>query len=153
MFGLSTKEVLFKAILNASRNSRSLLLDLYAPNAEAISDAIRAGDTDTVEKLYLPIFQAYHDDVANSIFNKYQASAPIIFQKIMMCLLSPSVCGHDFDIDNGITASSIYAICYWATKTKVAPAKDCIEIQKLQTEISKKAIATYASLRRDRLLF
>lgn len=147
MFGLSTREVLYKAILNASRNHLTLYLSLYK---EIESDllALDPDDFTNASVILQPVHQAYYDAVSNSVFNTYQVASPRIFTRITMCLMSPALCGYRFDLDRGIPASSLYAICYWAVKNKIAPKEECNKILKLQADLIDSALEEYLENKR-----
>ena len=72
----------------------------------------------------------------------FDVSSPAIAVRIQLALASPALCGYeDIDISNGIMAGSLYAICFYAIKNKVAEPRDCVRLNHLQHEIMNDALS------------
>lgn len=149
MFGLSTKEVLGKSILNATQNC----IPQYKESVRhLIAEMYKTGNGDIDERDINRVRKEFLDEVADSVFNTFQISSPAVFQRIMMILMSPSICGYDINVDNGMIAGSVFAICYHAIKNKVAAPKDCIRLNHLQNDMMQRAlIEIEAEMRREGL--
>lgn len=138
MFGLSTKEALSKAILNASKNK----VEVYKHGIKANIDVLNGDAEKEKEEVIILVRREYLDEVANSVINTFDVSSPTIATRIQLTLSSPALCGYeDIDISNGIMAGSLYAICYYAIKNKVAKPRDCIRLNHLQHDIMNSALA------------
>ncbi len=131
MFGLSTKEIITKEILKASKNNKDILKQGIKNNKVAFEN----GDEETA-KIFSMIRKTYFDAVSNDVYNSIQSSTPKIAANIFYMFMYPEKCGYDdMNIDDGLSASKLYAIVYYAFKGKVAPIKDCIELNHLQNNI------------------
>ena len=94
MFGLSTKEVLMKAILNASKNKA----EIYKQGLMANVDVLNGNEEAEREEVFFSIQKEYLDEVANTVINTFDVSSPTTAAKIKLTLISPSLCGYE-DID------------------------------------------------------
>jgi hypothetical protein len=138
MFGLSTKEVLSKAILNASKNK----VGIYKQRIMSNIDVLNGDEEAATEEVLISVRREYLDEVANSVISTFDVSSPAIAARIQLALMSPALCGYeDIDISNGIMAGSLYAICYYAIKNKVAEPRDCVRLNHLQHDIMNTALA------------
>ena len=138
MFGISTKEVLSNAILNASKNK----IEIYQRGIIANIDALNGDVEAEKEEAIISVRREYLDVVANSVINTFDVSSPTIAARIQLALMSPALCGYeDIDISNGIMAGSLYAICFYAIKNKVAEPRDCVRLNHLQHEIMNDALS------------
>ena len=138
MFGLSTKEVLSKAILNASKNKAGI----YKQGIMANIDVLNGNEEAAKEEVIISVRREYLDEVANSVIETFDVSSPTIAARIQLALASPALCGYeDIDISNGIMAGSLYAICFYAIKNKVAEPGDCVRLNHLQYDIMNMALA------------
>ena len=137
MFGLSTKEVLTKVIRNACQNKKQVYKNAIMRNWADLNSA----DENQREQLLFDIQKEYLDAVVEAVFASYQVSSPMIYERMFMVLLSPSMCGYEeINPDNGMMAGSLYAICYYALKNKYASPNDCIRLNHIQNEIMNQAL-------------
>lgn len=133
MFGLSTKEVLSKAIINACYNCKDTYKKAIMDNIENLNNIV---DEKRAKEMFAEIRRQYLDDVANNVINTFKVSSPNVFARIKLSLMSPSICGYeDINIDTGIMAGSVFAICFYAMKNKVAPANVCVRLNHIQNDI------------------
>ena len=133
MFGLSTKEVLSKAIINACYNCKNTYTRAIMDNIEDLNTAT---DEESAEKIFVAVRREYLDDVANKVINTFQVSSPNVFARIQLSLMSPSMCGYDdINMDNGIMAGSVFAICFHAIKNRIAPPDLCVKLNHIQNDI------------------
>ncbi len=138
MFGLSMREVLTTAIVNACINCKDVYKDAIIKNMEALNKAKTDEDT---YRLTLFIRKEYLDAVWNTVVSSFSISAPTVFSRIQFISTTPSICGYgDITMDNGIMAGGLYAICYYALKNKKAASKDCIKLNHLQTDIMNQVL-------------
>ncbi|MBQ2614411.1 MAG: hypothetical protein IJB80_03660 [Clostridia bacterium] len=131
MFGLSTKEVLTKAIINACHNCKTTYKSTILENMDKLNDC----DEESANGLLTSIRREYLNEVADSVINTFRVSSPNISSRIQLVFMSPQVCGYDIKFDNGIMAGSVFAICYYAIKNKIAPANICIRLNHIQNDI------------------
>lgn len=137
MFGLSVRELLIKTITNACYNN----IESYKSNIIANMGEIECKDGEELDSLLMSLRREYFDDVANSVINTFRVSSPAVFNKIQLSLMSPGICGYsDINIENGIGAGSVYAICFNAIKNKIAAPKDCIRLNHIQNNIMNEAL-------------
>jgi hypothetical protein len=138
MFGLSMREVLINAIINASINCKHIYKDAIIRNIATLNDAENESDVSTT---MLSIRKEYLDAVWNSVISTFKVSSPTAFSKIQFIITSPSICGYkDIHLENGAMAGSLFAICYYALKNKVAPSKDCIKLNHFQNDIMNQVL-------------
>ena len=138
MFGLSIREMLSKSIINASENCISIYKESILNNLKALDELNNEED---VSILLASIRKKYLDAVTNSVISSFQISSPTVFSKIQLLLMSPAACGYeDISIDNGIMAGSLFAICYYALKNKVASPSECIKLNHIQNSILDKVL-------------
>ena len=74
MFGLSTKEVLSKAIINACYNCRSTYKSAILGNM----DNLNSCDEESAETLLMSIRREYLNEVADNVINTFKVSSPSI---------------------------------------------------------------------------
>ena len=133
MFGLSAREVLSKAIINASINCKDIYKNAIIENLETLNTE---ENEDTISSLMLSIRKEYLDAVANNVISSFSVSSPAISAKLQLIMMSPKMCGYeDINIDNGIMAGSLYAMCYYALKNKIASSQECIKLNHIQNDI------------------
>ncbi len=138
MFGLSIREVLTNAIINASNNCKHIYKNAIMNNFEAINNA---ETEEYVSALLLSIRKEYLDAVCDSVISTFKVSSPTVFSKIQFIMTYPSICGYEnIDLENGAMAGSLFAICYYALKNKVAPHKECIKLNHIQNEIMNQVL-------------
>ncbi|MPM74049.1 hypothetical protein SDC9_121034 [bioreactor metagenome] len=138
MFGLSTREVLTKVILNSVKNNIGIYKQSIIDNISNIKSNPELENT----VLFQSIRQEYLDHVSNDVFNSFKLSSPSIAARIQLTLMSPSLCGYDdINFENGILAGSIYAICYYSMNNKVAAPKDCINLNHIHNDIMEQALS------------
>lgn len=135
MLGLSMKEKLAKSIISISQNKVS-------EYEEEIENNIEKFKTETMEEfdfIYNQFQKRYYDSISEEIESALRASSPTISKRISIVLHNPSLCGFDdIKTENGLSASFLYAICYFASTNKKALPSDCINLYKTQTDIMKK---------------
>lgn len=131
MFGLSTKEVLSKAIINACYNCKITYESSILENI----DKLNVCDEESAVALLMSIRHEYLNEVADSIINIFRVGSPNIASRIQLVFMSPQMCGYDINFENGIVAGSVFAICYYAIKNKVAPANVCVRLNHIQNDI------------------
>lgn len=134
MFGFFSKNILKNAIINATEN----LLPQYKSNIIRYIKEADANELD--EQEFFSIRKQFLDDVANSVFSTFRVSSPTIYQKIMLNLLHPYGCGYDINVEDGISAGAVFAICYHAIENKPAPTKYCIRLNHLQHELMEQVL-------------
>ncbi len=138
MFGLSTKKVLSNAILNACKNKlpdyKKIILDnIFLLEGRSEEDC---------EQIFKLMRREYLDSVANSVVESFQISSPVIASKIQLVLLRPDMCGYEgIDLDNGLMAGELFAICFYAMKNSTAKPKDCIRLNHLQNDLMDRVLA------------
>ncbi|MBQ2614407.1 MAG: hypothetical protein IJB80_03640 [Clostridia bacterium] len=131
MFGLSTKEVLSKAIINACYNCKKTYKSAIIENIDKLNNC----DEESADDLLTSIRREYLNEVADSVINTFRVSSTAISSRIQLAFMSPQVCGYDIKFENGIMAGSVFAICYYAIKNKIAPANLCIRLNHIQNDI------------------
>ena len=131
MFGLSTKEVLSKAIINACYNCKNTYKSAILENM----DKLNVSDEESADALLTSIRREYLNEVADSVINTFRVSSHNISSRIQLVFMSPQVCGYDIKFENGIMAGSVFAICYYAIKNKIAPANVCVRLNHIQNDI------------------
>ena len=136
MFGLSMKEVLFKTVSNACYNCKNTYKFSLLDRLEELNSA----DEETAEKINTEISRAYFNAVKNTVVDSFRLSSPAIYARIQLALRSPSMCGYDIDVDTEMMAGSVFAICYFAIKNRVAPAKLCIKLNHIQGDVMQKVL-------------
>ena len=61
---------------------------------------------------------------------------PVSHFVLTTAITSPEICGYsDIDIEEGLSAGAIFALCYYAITRETASPKDCIEMNHLQAEL------------------
>ena len=129
MFGLSTKEVLTSAILYALKDK----IKIYKQGLKNNFDVLNSGCEAEIKKAMTAIRREYFNDVSSSVITTIGAASQAIRSRAMMAMANPALCGcEDIEIENGIGAGELYAICYFAMKNKPADPKDCIALTNLQ---------------------
>ena len=141
MFGLSMKEVLFKTVSNACYNCK----DTYKFSLLERLDELNNADEETADKINTEITYAYFNAVKNTVVDSFRLSSPAIYARIQLALRSPSMCGYDIDANAGMMAGSVFAICYFAIKNCVAPAKLCIKLNHIQGDLMQKVLHEIAN--------
>lgn len=139
MFGLSTKEKLYNLILNTSQNH----IGEYISAVKDICDQGDALSETQMESECQKARRNYLDGVSNDVFHFFNTASPKTFLKLQVLFVSPSKCGFDdefFDLDNGLTAGAVYALCYYAMKDKSAKPYDCSKLSHLQNDIMQQAL-------------
>jgi len=136
MFGLSIAEQLKSAILNAAENNIASYKDEFRNNFDQLNNSSEKEGSMIITN----IRRNYLDQVADSVFSSFKISSPKIALRMQLAMLSPKMCGYDIDLENGVLAGSLYAICYFAIKDKVAPARDCIQLNHLHNVIMDRVI-------------
>ncbi|WMJ22208.1 hypothetical protein RBG61_09380 [Paludicola sp. MB14-C6] len=137
MFGLTFKETISNAIINASRNN----IELYKSLIKSNIDKLTCSSEEETIKILTNIRREYLDNVSNEVINSFKISSPPIAMRINLALLSPSISGYeDINIDNGLMAGSLFAICYYGVKNAKAKPKDCIKLNHLQNDIIERAL-------------
>ena len=129
MFGLTTREVLTKAIVNVSNECIGGFIQAIDDNFDEMNDL-----------LYENLRTVYFDTVANIVISGFREKSPTIYYKIQLELVSPTAGGYDIDVTKGLPAGKLYAICYYAIKGKPAKPADCIKLNHLQYDILDKAL-------------
>ena len=105
MFGLSTREILEKAIINASINCKNVYKSAIMNNIETLNNAEKEDD---ISSLLLSMRKEYLDAVVDSVISSFQISAPTVFSKIQLIMTSPSICGYeDINFENGAFTATI----------------------------------------------
>lgn len=138
MFGLSTREMLTKAIINASINCKDIYKNAIISNIEALENT---ENEDDISILMLSIRKEYLDAVWDAVVSTFRVSAPTVFSKIQFIITSPSICGYkDINFDNGVMAGGLFAICYYALKNRVAPQKECVKLNHMQSDIMNRIL-------------
>lgn len=140
MFGLSTREMLFKAILNASQNNISLYTNNLWSHREQILSILDENDSDKFSDYIVDLTKPYYQKVFDDVFQTLGVSSPTINERAKLAIMSPSLCGlDDKSIDDGVfIAGIVYAVCYWAITNKQAKEKDYWKISELQRDIMEK---------------
>lgn len=115
MFGLSTKEILFKSIVNACRNCENTYKNSIIENLDGLKNA----DNGTSKRNAFVARRKYLDDVSNKVIDSFRLSSPTIFARIQLVLRSPSMCGLEgLNSENGFMAGSLFAVCYFISKIR-----------------------------------
>lgn len=130
------KEVLFKTVSNACYNCKNTYKFSLLDRLEELNSA----DEETAEKINTEISRAYFNAVKNTVVDSFRLSSPAIYARIQLALRSPSMCGYDIDADAEMMAGSVFAICYFAIKNRVAPAKLCIKLNHIQGDVMQKVL-------------
>lgn len=85
MFGLSTKEILFKSIVNACRNCENTYKNSIIENLDGLKNA----DNGTSKKNAFVARRKYLDDVSNKVIDSFRLSSPTIFCTDTTCASFP----------------------------------------------------------------
>ena len=137
MFGLSTREILSKAIINSCHNCRQLLKNEIIANIDSMNNATE----EELLSITTSINRQYFDAVGNSVISSFAVSSPKVYARIQLAILSPSICGYeDIDIEKGLMAGGLYAICYYALTNKVASPRECIKLNHKQNDIMNQVL-------------
>lgn len=139
MFGLSTREKLTDLILNTSQNH----VNIYASDVKELCDKENSLDEEAMEAEFCRIRNRYLDTVANSVFNFFNSASPKIYMRLQLLFVCPEKCGIDkeyFDLNTGMTAGKVYALCYYAMTNKTAKSYDCSKLSHLQNDIMQQAL-------------
>ena len=134
MFG--SNKLIKTTILNASEN----YLNEYAQD---IIELYNEYGEDLNEEQFYKVRNEYLDNVANNAFDVFRVSSPMIYQRILLAIQTPLICGYDFEDGSeisGMMAGKVYAIIFWAYHNKIAKPKDCVEINHKQNDIMQKAL-------------
>lgn len=129
MFGLSIREILENTIINACINCKNIYKMAIANNAEALNCAETEEESAAIA---MAARKEYLDAVWYNVLSKIKADNPSIHSKIQHIIMSPSTCGYE---ELGTMAGSLFAICFFAYKGKVAPEEVCIKLNHMQDEI------------------
>ena len=136
MFGLSTREMLHRVIMNISESCvHELEEDLLYHK-----DAIERSSEEDQEKILTGIQTRYFDDVANGVISSIKANSPVAYQRLRLAMQAPLMCGYDIDTSKWLMAGSLYALCFFAYKNKTADPKDCIAMNHEQNNLIVSAI-------------
>lgn len=135
------KEMLYKSIVNACHNCKNTYKYSIVENLDDLKNA----DSETSEKIALAARRKYLDDVTNTVIDSFRLSSPAIFARMQLGLLSPAMCGMEgFNPDDGFMAGSLFAVCYFAIKNKIAPGKTCIQLNHIQNDIMDQVLREIA---------
>lgn len=139
MFGLSIRKTLATAIANACQNNRNVYKESVK---KRIKDLIEAENDPAKQKaIAMEARSEYLTKVFDDVVKALSISTPTIEQRVRLAIMSPSICGiPDRDIDDGVMAGTVYAICYWAIKNKQAKPGDCIALNHYQNDIMQSVL-------------
>ncbi|MBR4078893.1 MAG: hypothetical protein IKK29_01665 [Christensenellaceae bacterium] len=130
MFANQAENALSKAILEASK----FYLKQFTDKLEALGE-------DAGEDAFITARREYLDLVSSSIINHFEKQRPDIAKRIQAAMLNPELCGYrGIDINNGISAGALYAICLYAVENRVAKSNDCIRLNREQNAIMLSAL-------------
>ena len=139
MFGLSVKKTLARCVANACQNNRNVYKQAIVKNLDAIVQA--ENDEEKQKKIFTEVRNEYLTKVFDDVVKAMSISSPTIETRVRLAIMSPGLCGiPDRDIDDGVMAGTVYAICYWAMKNKVAPSGDCIALNHYQNDIMNEVL-------------
>ena len=138
MFGLSFKKNLAKAIVAACQNNRNVYKDAILQNIDVLTN----GDESEQTGVFSFVRNEYLTKVFDEVVNHIDASNTTnISNRVRLAIMSPDLCGlEDEQIDNGVMAGSVYAICYWAVTNKIAKTGDCVALNHYQNDIMTEVI-------------
>ena len=139
MFGLTNKEKINSLILNASQNC----IEIYTSGIKNLLDKQDLGNQE-MEQCVIHIRREYLDAVTNSVLTFFQNSSPAIYSRLQMAMISPGICDMDDDLVNldiGLSAGVLYALCYYAVTNKKAKTYDCSKLSHLQNDLMNQALA------------
>ena len=140
MFGLTNKEKINSLILNASQNC----IETYTSGIKDLLDKQDHLSDQEMEQCAMHIRREYLDAVTNSVLTFFQNSSPVIYSRLQMAMISPRICGMDDDLVNldiGLSAGALYALCYYAVTNKKAKTYDCSKLSQLQNDLMNQALA------------
>lgn len=148
MFGLSSREVLIKAIKNACQNEAGVYRDGIKSFLSELSD------NDISDEEMNSRASSARNDYLNAVFDvmlsSFRVSSPVIEQRIRLAISCPQITGlpGDFNVEyfanSGISAGCAYAMCYFATTNKEITArdfKDCSMLNHYQNAIMDSILA------------
>ncbi len=137
MFGLSIRKTLAQAIANACQNNRNVYKEAIKRNLSMLTD-----DSDEEQNELARVSrEEYLTKVFDDVVKAFNVSSPNIEQRVRLAIMNPEICGvPDRDIDNGVMAGTVYAICYWAIKNKTAKSGDCIALNHYQNDIMNEVL-------------
>lgn len=137
MFGLSIEKALSKGILNSSKQH----IGQYKQDIMSIFSSHKDIQQDGVQTLLQDARIKYLESVTNSVTEVISLKSQQNAFRLLLALSSPSLCGYEeIDIDKGLLAGSLYAICYYAVKDKIAAPEDCVRLNHLQNDIMNQAL-------------
>ena len=88
------------------------IIELYSEYGEDLS-----------EEQFYKVRNEYLNNVANAAFDVFRVSSPTIYQRILLAVQAPLICGYDFEEGEeiaGMMAGKVYAIIFWAYHNKIA---------------------------------
>ena len=138
MFGLSMRKKLAALILQRSKDC----ICQYTEDIKYFISQSNGYSDEQMNAEFINIRRNYLDTVANTVFADLKNMSPNIYSRALAALSTPEICGYpDIDIDNGVAAGKIYAICYYAIMNKIAKPSDCISLNHAQHDIMDQALS------------
>ncbi len=137
MFGLTIKEQLLKEVVSAVTDH----ILSYRENVTISLNRLQEMDDAEFRIAMVKIRKEYLDSVKNSVLVFLKKKKPSKYNKVCEYLLVPSKCGfEDCDVNGGIMAGTLYAICYYAMKGYHAEVSGCVALNHFQTALMNEII-------------
>ena len=148
MFGLSARETLSRTIRTVCQKE----IYRYRTGMEECLKKYAAGDLNDSEldRAAKTCRKEYFNAVFDAMGASFRTSAPNIDLRFNFAIMSPGITGLPPEIsidhlcDNGISAGSAYAFCYYAITGKKVTAKDfkiMSELSHFQTDLMNSVLA------------
>jgi len=130
VFANQAENALTKAIMEASK----FYLPQYIEGVKKLEEQ-NLQVSEFSEKL-VAVRRDYLDLVSNSIINNFEKQRPDIAKRIQAALVHPEICGYKgIDLNHGISAGALFAICLYAIENRVARSADCIMLNRSQNDL------------------
>lgn len=138
MFGLSIKEQLYRLIATSCKNA---IIDFETNIETFYLKYCDLNDDELLSSKYQEAVKQYFDAVSVDVISKIQNGPRNISIRLTLALQSPELCGYpDIDLTKGLTAGSLYALCYYAHKNHPAKPKDCVSLNHFQNSLINSAL-------------
>lgn len=132
MFGISMREKLEKRIICACIDCKNIYKKSIASNLDELNKLAEKPEWDV---LWASIRREYLDHAMVRAFESCCADNPKLNSRIDRIMLSPSICGYEISLVNGVLAGSVFAILWYAIKNTVAPPDVCVKLNHIHNDI------------------
>ena len=125
MFGLSKKEILANAIINASKNNINIYKQAIKDNYKEVLDC---NDEEKMNEFIIKTRKLYLDKVYNDVITGMNIASPTVVSKIKFLSMN-------MDAENGMMAGKLFSVCYRALTGKEADSNECIRLNHVQNDM------------------